>query len=425
MQHTTQKSLSFVLHPAARLATMVLFSRPSQWLYVRGSCHELGHTWHPSCMYSCCEMFMFVFLEALKVYIPLYLLSNITRLRDLRWVLMSLLPNILRSSLFLGANGGGFVGFICLNRHVLGGFYKYTAAFVPAFLASLCTIFIERKNRRRLLLGYMSTMAAEAVYSVLKAKGKINGVPYGEVMIFSLASAVLLHRQCTSKVIPTDTVGSVISGLLRPSLPSPMKLPFSGMAANLLWVGLWGFSCGYLIRFLLSLLTYWRKLVKSTANLKELILKKQSLKFGLFLASFSTWFKLSNWLMKVLAVPQDLRLIISGLIAGLSMVFVRSPVISLYAGWKALEVLYFKAVEKGYAKSWYYGDAVLFSISTAIVFHSLFFDAHHLREAYFKFIDRVTRGRILLMNYEVIDQFGTNASLRPMQLLREHSAKDK
>ncbi len=75
MQHTTQKSLSFVLHPAARLATMVLFSRPSQWLYVRGSCHELGHTWHPSCMYSCCEMFMFVFLEALKVYIPLYLVS--------------------------------------------------------------------------------------------------------------------------------------------------------------------------------------------------------------------------------------------------------------------------------------------------------------------------------------------------------------
>ncbi len=55
----------------------------------------------------------------------------------------------------------------------------------------------------------------------------------------------------------------------------------------------------------------------------------------------------------------------------------------------------------------------------------LFFDAHHLREGYFKFIDRVTRGRILLMNYDVVDEFGTNASLRPKQLLREHSSKDK
>ncbi len=35
----------------------------------------------------------------------------------------------------------------CDFRHILSGFYRYTAAFVPAFLASLCTIFIERKNR--------------------------------------------------------------------------------------------------------------------------------------------------------------------------------------------------------------------------------------------------------------------------------------
>ena len=30
--------------------------------------------------------------------------------------------------------------------------------------------------------------------------------------------------------------------------------------------------------------------------------------------------------------------VFAGLLAGLSMIFVRSPVISLYVGWKALEV---------------------------------------------------------------------------------------
>ncbi len=41
--------------------------------------------------------------------------------------------------------------FIFFHQHtislVLGGFYRYSAAAIPAFLASLCTIFIERKSR--------------------------------------------------------------------------------------------------------------------------------------------------------------------------------------------------------------------------------------------------------------------------------------
>lgn len=54
---------------------MPVFSRPSQWLYQNGSCYELGHAWHPSCIYSAAEVFYFVFCEALKIYTPLYLVS--------------------------------------------------------------------------------------------------------------------------------------------------------------------------------------------------------------------------------------------------------------------------------------------------------------------------------------------------------------
>ena len=54
---------------------MPVLSRPSQWLYQDGECYELGHAWHPSCLYSWAEIFCFVFYEALKIYTPLYLVG--------------------------------------------------------------------------------------------------------------------------------------------------------------------------------------------------------------------------------------------------------------------------------------------------------------------------------------------------------------
>ena len=57
---------------------MPVLSRPSQWQYVEGTCHELGHAWHPSCLYSSAEVFCYVFYEALKIYTPLYLVGGFT-----------------------------------------------------------------------------------------------------------------------------------------------------------------------------------------------------------------------------------------------------------------------------------------------------------------------------------------------------------
>ncbi len=36
-----------------------------------------------------------------------------------------------------------------------------------------------------------------------------------------------------------------------------------------------------------------------------------------------------------------------------------------------VQVVYFIAVKKGYARAWYYGDALLYAFSTAAVFHSV------------------------------------------------------
>ena len=55
---------------------MIPFSRPADWQCQSGACHELGHTWHPSCVYCAVELFAHVFSGALKIYLPLYLVND-------------------------------------------------------------------------------------------------------------------------------------------------------------------------------------------------------------------------------------------------------------------------------------------------------------------------------------------------------------
>jgi hypothetical protein len=76
-------------------------------------------------------------------------------------------------------------------------------------------------------------------------------------------------------------------------------------------------------------------------------------------------------LLLVLSAPKHIRLAVSGFIAGLSMLFIRSTTISLYATVKAIEVLIFKAIDRGWLRRYYYGDAVIYCIFTAVLFHAV------------------------------------------------------
>lgn len=44
------------------------------------------------------------------------------------------------------------------------------------------------------------------------------------------------------------------------------------------------------------------------------------------------------------------------------------------------------------------------------------FEAHHLRMGYVNFVLKATRGRIALINYNVVDMFGTEGSKRYREL---------
>jgi len=111
-------------------------------------------------------------------------LSDVLRGKHPKAFLLQTIPHILRSCCFLAVNGGGFIMFICLVRcashptphmspspsphthslyhthlhtcslclcsfcrKLIGRFYFYTTAFLPAFLAALVAIMCERKSR--------------------------------------------------------------------------------------------------------------------------------------------------------------------------------------------------------------------------------------------------------------------------------------
>lgn len=280
-------------------------------------------------------------------------------------------------------------------------------------------------------MGYCDTLAVEMVFSALKHRGYVLSLPYGEVMMFSFATAVLLHKYKSPAGL-RDAVGSVFGGLLRPWQPAALTVflsSFRGQPPSLLNGGppallsvamimVWSFAVGYLLQLAISLLSKGTAVLSDKEKAKRCFFNWYSVKFGAFLAALAGGFKALNSFLLLLPLTRDTRLLIAGALAGLSMCVIRSSSISLYVAGKALEVLYMAGVERGWLWSWYYGDVLLYALAVAILLHSVFFESHNLRMAYWKFLGKITRGRLFQLDYEALDFFGTQASTRIREVER-------
>ncbi|XP_019848646.1 PREDICTED: transmembrane protein 135-like isoform X1 [Amphimedon queenslandica] len=397
-----------------------IFSRPSQWIVLEDDCYDVGHTWSASCTYSSLELFTIVFLQAAKIYLPLYIFGDIVRRKSLKFFLTRTIWYVLRSSIFLGINGGGFVTFICLLRKLFGRFYFLSAGYLPGLCSSLCAILTERKSRRGNLSTYVATIALETLYRLMKHRGYVQPLPYGEVMLFCFGSAVLFHSY-KSKAAASSLTDFLIGILFKPKIPHKFRKALPGrpgivhdvlmFIANTTLVSLWSFGLGYAMQTVLNALQLGMRIIKNpAARIKQVLTKPYNRHFSSFVASFAASFKIINALLRLLSVPRDVRLYLSGFFAGLSMLFIRSNAMSLYVFVKALEILYFRGVRAGWLWSHYYGDVVIYSISTAMLFHSALFEAHNLRLSYWRFIDRVTGQRLRDLNYDIIDEYQTDSS---------------
>ncbi|XP_037402857.1 transmembrane protein 135 isoform X1 [Pygocentrus nattereri] len=171
------------------------------------SCYEIGHTWCPSCTVSVLQVTAGALEVSFKIYAPLYLIAAILRRRKKDYYKKRLIPEIMQSTSFLTANGGLYIAFFCILRKLLGRFYSWTVGFGAALPASYIAILIERKSRRGLLTIYMANLATETVFRMAVARGIVNPLKHGEVLLFCLtASLYMFFFSALSSYLPSSVV---------------------------------------------------------------------------------------------------------------------------------------------------------------------------------------------------------------------------
>ncbi|TRY77182.1 hypothetical protein TCAL_10938 [Tigriopus californicus] len=83
------------------------------------TCHEIAHTWHPSCTWVALEIAESCFWEALKIYGAVYGVSTMLKGKiPSREQMRTLIWNTIQSSIFLSVNTGAYISVVCLLRRL-------------------------------------------------------------------------------------------------------------------------------------------------------------------------------------------------------------------------------------------------------------------------------------------------------------------
>lgn len=80
---------------------------------------------------------------------------------------------------------------------------------------------------------------------------------------------------------------------------------------------------------------------------------------------------------------------------------------------------YADAVDAGYLPEVPFGTIVLYSFSTAVLFHAAFLEPQNLRSNYVRFLDGLSGGRIVAMARRPLDHFGLDTSRNLAQVLEK------
>lgn len=115
--------------------------------------------------------------------------GRIPRKRDLHRTILG----ILQSTAFLTTSAFSYSAYLCLLRHYFGGFNIWTASYIPAYMSSFTAILVERPSRRPLLTMYVANVATETLWKMAVSRNLVRSVPNGQVLIFGVATSVLLY----------------------------------------------------------------------------------------------------------------------------------------------------------------------------------------------------------------------------------------
>ncbi|XP_076079713.1 transmembrane protein 135-like isoform X1 [Mytilus galloprovincialis] len=339
------------------------------------------------------------------------------------------------------------------SRKLIGHFYYLSISFVPALTASYVAILLERKSRRGLLALYMANIATETLYRMVVARGWFKPVPHGEVILFSIASAGYLYL-FRKNSLPKSILSTFSKLIGKDELPStalseetekqePVPVRHNGFQQQIKqnksiqtvvrWLKdqskhrlcqhknsciyytlkglLRNFCIGYGIQGVVKVLGSLTKIVRTPSALLQAIKHKDNFNLGAFLGCFVAIFRAVNCLLRWLRDKDDsLHGMVAGFLAGWSMLWYKSQTIALYAAFKLAEILYFKGISKGLVPYIKCADIIIYSLSTALVFHAAVVEPHNLRPAYWRFLLNVTGNKFAMMNRQILVPHLPNAA---------------
>ncbi|XP_058462100.1 transmembrane protein 135-like [Malaya genurostris] len=425
------------------------------------TCKEYVHPWTDSCSIASAEFMIVAVQDSFRIYTAVYMLSMAMRGRIPSFEeLKRTIRGLLQSTAFLTMSAFSYSIFLCAVRRLAGSFNFYTASYIPAYMAALCSILVERPSRRGLLCLYVSNVATETGWNILKSRGLVRSIPNGEILIFGLSTSILLYyhrlnRQKDysdsmfdvfrfalgdSEVMKTEETGEIRREIRSKERSSKLILPYSFIQAvlktylnviskiktlgkhtlcrhkhsciyNTLSGGTRMFSIGLGIQVIMKVLFQARRVFRRPELLRRTFFRKDILKLGMFLGGFTSLYKLSSCLLRHITNSDRAEYAIpSGLIASLAFAFYNDTTIALYIMWKMLQMTYNWGIEKGYVPKVPGFTLLLYSASTALLFHAATLEPMQLRPSYWKFLYSISGGRIMVMDRSGFDVYGIGTS---------------
>lgn len=346
------------------------------------SCEEFVHPWTDSCLKSVAGFLIQGSFHSVKLYSVVYAASLLMRKRiPSKDEIGKAMLGIAQSAAFLTANGGFFIGLMCLWKQIFGYWTFLGATFWPAFYASALAFFIERPARRALLTMYVTNEASETFWNILKSQGYVSSVRNGQVALFALGITMLLylykiglHKKDTFK----DPIFDIFNMLLGKIEEGPLVIknnpnreteitningnkylhryihklqskhkscnhPKSCISYTLLG-GLKPFAGGLTISVFLKSLSLIRT---SKFSFNNLLVEQDIYKLGIFLGGFSFLYKGTSCLIRhIKDNDKPEYVIISALIASCASLKYKNKFVSCYVLLKAIQLFYYWGCEK-------------------------------------------------------------------------------
>uniref|UniRef100_A0A6P4FN10 Transmembrane protein 135-like n=1 Tax=Drosophila rhopaloa TaxID=1041015 RepID=A0A6P4FN10_DRORH len=412
------------------------------------SCYEYNHPWTSSCACAAAGMMLSEIPPSLRTYATVYVLALIMRgripsLKDLGRTA----SGILQSTAFLSMNGGLFIFAVCFLRQIFGGFYFWTVAWLPSFLASFACLAFERPERRAPLAMYVANVGIETLWKMLESRGFVRSIPNGQVLIMgvSVTALMYLYRAGLHKTVAKDATFKALGLIVGKEEAGPLKTPVvttsqssrqaplnfrcissylqlydrllkskhpscphkQGCAPYALLGGLKPFLGGVGLSVGLKLLLNITKIFQFKMQWRKQIFNQGSLQLGLALGTFSLLFKsISCGLRHSFGFDNALFAIPAGLIGSIGLLRFPNTTVALYLMWKALQLFYNWGIAEGKVPEVPHFAMLMYGFFTAVLFHSAILEARSLRPSYYKFLMNISGNRISRFNVKPFEAYG-------------------